>query len=185
MSGGEKGAPAKSLLIGAGLGLALFFALRLCTQTSPRLCIGLGGVFGIFCAGACYPLLLRRGRAARRLYRDMERAFSEPILDLVDCLERIVLTVPTEGDFLQSKHLCGGKLYFFARGFVFFSAEQLPTQFSEYHYHRLENCTAHGRCLYIVQPGGDVTRFVLKDQKAAKACSERILAQLSAARKGE
>ena len=181
MSGKGAGEVQKSLCIGLCLGLSLFFALRLCTNPPQRYCIGVGGCFGIFCAGASYPLL---SRISRR-YRDFEHSFSEPILHTAQCRERIVPPSQKEDCLRHSRHLPGGRLYLFARGMVFFSAERQPPTRLEYHYTRLEACSAHGRCLSLRQSGGKVTRFVLKDQKTATACSTLILARLSGNFTGE
>ena len=181
MSGKGTGEVRKSLCIGLSLGLALFFALRLCTNAQQRFCIGAGGCFGIFCAGASYPLL---SRISRR-YRELEQSFSEPILHTVQCRERIVSPSQKQEYIRHSRRLPGGRLYLFARGIVFFSAEQQPPTRLEYHYNRLEACSAHGRCLSLRQSGGESSLFVLNDQKTETACSALILAWLSGDFTGE
>lgn len=181
MSGKGAGEARKSLCIGLCLGLALFFALRLCTNAPQRYCIGIGGCFGIFCAGASYPFL---SRISRR-YRDFEHSFSEPILQAAQCRERIMPPSQKEDCNRHSRRLPGGRLYLFARGIVFFSAERQPPTRLEYHYNRLEACSVHGCRLSLRQSDGEITWFVLNDEKTANACSALILAQLSGDFTGE
>ena len=124
-------------------------------------------------------------RNISRRYRELEQSFSEPILHTVQCRERIVPPSHKQEYIRHSRRLPGGRLYLFARGIVFFSAEQQPPTLLEYHYNRLEACSAHGRCLSLRQSGGESTLFVLNDQKTATACSALILARLSGDFTGE